>query len=166
MEHKAFLFDYEGFRKTFAPRLREFLQNNDTDNLYLYIEERRPHLRDPYEGAPLDDDWYDALENGDIQELADFALTEFYDPLDDRGLMDEWLDIEDEEIQAAVLGTAFAAPNGTLFDPGRMGSYFQSPDDVRANLARLKQAGDDAPLAALQLLQAAADAGCGLYVTF
>jgi hypothetical protein len=113
-----------------------------------------------------------------VQAYADFALTKYYDPRDDLGLGADWQEANDALEQAGVsgqllLGTALSTPDGALcFDPGRQGAYFQSEADVRHHLAQLAalEAREPRPSGRLRvardMLQGAAAAARGLYVTF
>jgi hypothetical protein len=92
--------------------------------LGAFIEARWTEVRDPYEGEPLSEDWRSRLESGDVQELGDVALTQYYRPGDHQGLGAAWVAIDeaaDTRIEAALLGRAIG-PESKPFDPGRMGS--------------------------------------------
>ncbi len=146
MDHKAYAFDYAGFQRRLAPILYAALETGDAGPLRAFIEANRAELTDPYEGEPLEE-----LPDGDVHELGDFALTAFYDPACDIGLADDW-----EEAGDAALGVPFGPPSN-LFDPGRMGSYFQSPELVERNRRTATDEG------ARQML---AETDAGLYLTF
>ncbi|HEX8559490.1 MAG TPA: hypothetical protein VF668_15415 [Pyrinomonadaceae bacterium] len=177
MEHKAFVFDYDSFTNELARLLRHSLESGHTGGLVDFVEAQRESLTDPYEGEPLDDDWRDMVETGDAHTYGDFALTKYYDPAEDLGLGYDWEEAEtllDGELGAGaplVLGSPFG-PEGDPFDPGKMGSYFRSPAEVREHLARLERLSSEKPELAEKLrplsetLRRAADAGRGLYVTF
>src|SRR4051794_21853672 len=127
MSHKAFVFDWGAFHKELAPFLIEALENGDPTRLVEFGDRHRHSLRDPYEGECLGEKWSERLEVGDVQEVADFVLTRYYDATEDRGLSQAWLELEsllDAEQRLALLGRPFG-PEEMLFDPGRMGSYFQ-----------------------------------------
>jgi hypothetical protein len=168
MEHKAFSFDWNGFDRELRAMLEAALRSGATDELERYVQSNRKRLTDPYEGEPLPDDWRDMLEANDVHEFGDFALTRFYDPQDDQGLADGWLDLSDrlpEPAQAALLGFPFG-PTENYFDPGRMGSYFQTPADITTSRATLETS-EDATLADFrELLRSCARSGRGLYVKF
>jgi hypothetical protein len=111
----------------------------------------------------------------DPQEYGDFALTRYYQP-DNIGLVYEWEEIQDiiaaarpGLIQSPILGEVVGPPNNP-FDPGKLGSYFQSTEDVRASLALVKELasewGTDLLASAITMLEAADKNGGGLYVTF
>lgn len=170
MEHKAFVFRHRDFERELRPLLEEALASGSPDRLIVFIKANPDNFRDPYEGEPLGEDWEDQIETKDVHQYGDFALTKYYDPSADIGLGRKW-----EEVQRALeseLGTSAAIlgqPVGTqdrFFDPGKMGSYFQSEDDVRRNLTQLEHAGRQALEPAVALLRRAAGEGAGLYVTF
>lgn len=64
-----------------------------------------------------------------------------------------------------VLGSGFG-PQGNCFDPGKMGSYFQDPEDVQQSVAVLSRADLPALDRYIALLLKARDDRVGLYVTF
>lgn len=170
MEHKAFLFRYAAFDAELRPVLEASLRSGDVAPLAAFIEAERRHLRDPYEGEPLGSDWAESLEGGDVDQYGDFALTKYYDPADDRGLGPRWQVIQEAlagraEAVTAVLGQPLGS-EGHWFDPGRMGSYFQSEIDVTAHLEILEGLSVPGVEPLLNLLREAGDAGVGLYVTF
>jgi hypothetical protein len=168
MEHKAFAFDWAGFARGLRPTLIGALEADDPAPLEEFIDRHRAELTDPYAGEPLDDDWRDLLEAGDVQELGDFALTRYYRPTADRGLGDEWMELSDElpaPAARALLGTPVGA-NGARFDPGRMGAYFQTPARVKRSLAALGKVRRRELQGFRKLLERCAKAGQGVYVTF
>lgn len=177
MEHKAFAFDYDSFNGELGRLLRHSLESGHTEGLVEFIEANRDDLTDPYEGDPLDEDWQEMVETADAHTYGDFALTKYYDPTEDHGLGYDWdtleelLDAEAGGGAPLVLGTPFG-PAGKLFDPGKMGSYFRSPAEVKEHLAQVERLATEKPELAerlrplAEMLRPAADAGRGLYVTF
>ncbi len=175
--HKAYAFDWSAFeRDELHGILLAALSCRDTAALCAYVNSNLEAIKDPYEGEPLGEDWQELLENRDVQEYGDFALTRFYDPAEDRGLGDSWraIDLEFAEIdRAAFLGMPFG-PVGAHFDPGRLGSYFQTPTQVLASRTQMRQC----KLPGLkgrsrksleqfnEFLVECVEAGSGLYVTF
>ena len=124
-------------------------------------------LTGPYDGELIHTGWRSKLEAGDIQELADYALTRYYSPADDFGVAD-WLLISDTlpaDVQAALLGVPLG-PAMRYFDPGRMGSYFQTPQRVEESLATLRRVDSPSIIRFRQLLESSRARGLGLYVTF
>jgi hypothetical protein len=109
MTHHAYAFDWSAFaRDELHSILLDALSSGDTNGLIRYIEANRDHLKDRYEGGPLSANWQDVLENFDVHEFGDFALTRFYDPEMDRGLRNGWLAIDEhlsEADRAVLLGT-------------------------------------------------------------
>jgi hypothetical protein len=168
MCHKAFAFDWMSFERELLPILLSALEANETAGLTAFIESNIGTLSDPYEGETLTEDWQSLLENQDVQELGDFALTRYYDPSDDCGLGDDWITLNaslSAPAQAALLGSPLG-PETNRFDPGRMGSYFQTPADVRRSRASLRPL-KAAPIRLYKsLLDRCGRRGLGVYVTF
>jgi hypothetical protein len=177
MSHKAYAFSWSAFeRSELRGVLLGALSADDPAQLVRYINEHRCDLKDPYEGSPLPEAWQDTLANRDVHEYGDFALTRFYDPAGDCGIGDQWRDIDGrltEADRAVLLGTPLGPPN-RYFDPGRLGSYFQTPRQVVRSLARVRRfnlaALEDRQRESLKrfegLLAECVDTGLGLYVTF
>lgn len=173
MSHKAYAFEDQRFQAECAALLTAALRSNDPALLRPFIEANWSHLKDPYEGGPLTREWWaEAVDENDVHQVAEVGLTLFFDPGDDRGLCGEWIDIDalldGQPAQAALLGEPFG-PTENYYNPGRQGSYFQSPEMVRASRALLS-AHD--PIAAaswphfLSLLDDSLRSGRGLYITF
>ena len=74
MSHKAFLFDWNRFQQELAALLGSCLESDDPASLVAYANDHLDDLKDPYEGEPLDENWAEQMENGDIQEVADYVL--------------------------------------------------------------------------------------------
>lgn len=168
MSHKAFLFDWKGFQQEVASLLTSCLEGNDPARLVALANANLDELKDPYEGQPIDENWTEQMENGDVQEVADFVLTKFYDPTADAGLGDIWLQIDDEaetSVRSALLGDPFG-PQTQVFDPGRMGAYFQSPETCERSLAVLRSQDQGKLDGFIGLLEQAIHEGKGIYVTF
>jgi hypothetical protein len=163
--HKAFEFDWTAFEREFALTLARALKANDAALVEEFIEQHRESLRDPYEGEPLPPDWRSVLESGDLQELSDFALTRYYLPAQDFGLSDEWTDLSKSSARMALLGEPFGEPSN-IFDPGRMGAYFQTPARAVESLRLLRACGDPRLSPFIEALAKIVGAGKGLYVTF
>jgi hypothetical protein len=167
MEHKAYAFDDEAFRQELAPLLDNALQTGDVDPLIAFVDDNRTRVTDPYEGAPLEDGWLDMVETRDAHQVGDFALTAYYDVKADVGLGYDWEAASDAVGEAVVLGEPFG-PQDNPFDPGKMGSFFQSPQQVQDNLERVRAqgSGQDVVERVQRMLETAARDNSGLYVTF
>src|SRR4051812_36993308 len=168
-DHKAYSFDWQSFTDELAPILRRALATSDARAIEVFIDANPSACSNPYDGEPLDAEWRGALESGDLQEIADFALTRFYDSTVSRGLSHVWLELEQAAPAIALgplLGTPFGPSDEALFDPGRMGSYFQSPDDVAATLVALRGVRNDAVEKYASFLRTVVEEQRGLYVTF
>jgi len=165
MEHKAFAFDWSSFTHELAPILLDALSSQHDADLAGFVDTFINRLCDPYEGDSLNADWQSQLETGDIQEIADFALTAYYDPSADFGLAHDWVSIDDgSPLQLAFLGRPFG-PASCYFDPGRMGAYFQTPNAVQESLVAIRDSTFDRS-DYFQLLQDCAQSNRGIYVTF
>jgi hypothetical protein len=144
MNHNAFVFDCASFEAELRPLLIETLATNESLRLVAWIEANRLSLVDPYEGKKLVPNWEMELSKPDVHLYGDIALTKYYDPTDSIGLDDSWQDVGEtlkahglrEEI---ILGTPVGMKD-RLFDPGGMGSYFQSQETVVANQRNLEVA--------------------------
>jgi hypothetical protein len=137
IEHKAFVFDYEAFELELKEILEIALDLNEIGDLEDFIVLNIDCLTDPYEGEPLSKNRHKGLEYKDPHEYGDFALTKFYNPAEDIGLGYDWVKIEDvlssesgESI--SILGCQIGKEDN-YFDPGKMGSYFQSSSMVIDN---------------------------------
>lgn len=169
MQHKAFRFDWEAFDAELRERLHNALLTNDPAQLSLYINSATDAFSDPYEGETLTADWMQVLsDQSDVHEISDYALTRFYDPTADFGIGAAWIVI-DESLDAiqrnALLGQTIG-PATNPFDPGKMGSYFQTPSDVVQSRSILQNVNDDRLAAFADLLDKCASSGHGVYVTF
>jgi hypothetical protein len=175
MEHKAFLFKYGSFERELRAILEDALTSGDTGALVSFIHANCGNLRDPYDGEPLGADWESLVETPDAHQYGDFALTKYYDVLADIGLGVAWQQVQEliatDPIlpESPILGSTIG-PRDDPFDPGKMGSYFQSVQQVRQNWAWLLEVGkgkrSDDLNAAIRMLEDAVKAGTGLYVSF
>jgi hypothetical protein len=176
MEHKAYAFDWAQFEFELHPLFVEALTVNESSGLEAFIDRHLAELTDPYEGEPLSTNWRDALGNQDVHEYGDYALTRYYDPADCRGIGYGWAQLSEElpeEAANAMLGFA-VGPEDNLFDPGRYGSYFQTPRQVRESLSALRPHSctrtcySSCPdlLQYLELLERCVAERRGVYVTF
>lgn len=173
MEHKAYLFNFQAFDIELKSTLEKALVSNNCEFLVRFISENLRDLTDPYEGEPLDDKWMSLIEQPDAHQLGDFALTKFYDPSADIGLGAGWEEIQEtitgdsEQIESPILGSILGLRENP-FDPGKMGSYFQSADQVSKNRKFLStfDVDTDSIRPAIGLLSSAERAKTGLYVTF
>ena len=145
MSHKAFVFDYDGFQSELRGLLEHSLQTGNAALLNEFINARRSELKDPYEGEPLDEGWESLLECKDAHQYGDFALTLYYGPSCDIGLGTDWQSIREaltlEGIGNQALIGEPVGPASRPFDPGKMGSYFQSPATAHENWLRLEDLG-------------------------
>jgi hypothetical protein len=188
MDHKAYGFSYDAFNTGLRPLLVDGLRTGDPAPIRQFIEANRDHVVDPYEAEPLDEDWEEKVDPKDIHTYGDFALTRYYSPLDDFGLDGEWMDLSDRLDAAGIgneltLGHPVGIPDrepfevvggevglaGTWFDPGKLGSFFQSPTMVREHLNLIRDSRSrlgDSIEPILVMLERADTTGRGMYVTF
>jgi hypothetical protein len=176
-EHKAFILDYKSFESQLKNILESALKNENVSQLSEYISQNQTHLKDPYEGEPLTNEWESMIESQDPHQYGDFALTMFYDPTEDIGLGYDWENVQEILSQkltdaSSVLGSPIG-PASNYFDPGKMGAYFQSPQQVIENQRLLENSFNQEEFESsaelekmLEILQSAISEGKGLYITF
>jgi hypothetical protein len=177
IEHKAFIFEYEKFSSELKETLEDALSSGSHSALRAFIVREKKQLKDPYEGEPLGEDWEEMIGEADPEQYGDICLTKYYEPSIDIGLGDDWEQVE-SELKNLGLNSGcvlFGLPiqgGSRNFDPGKIGSYFQSPKEVDANLALiLKYVSKSKDLkiifnGLIEMLGAANSKNLGLYVTF
>lgn len=142
IEHKAFVFDIDAFNSELRMLLESALNSGNIDKIREFIISNKEFLSDPCDGGKLDDDWEIMIEDKDAHQYGDFALTKYYSPLEDMGLGSEWQRIESmffsnsDTTASPFLGVPVGS-SCEFFDPGKMGSYFQSVKEVRESLDKL-----------------------------
>jgi hypothetical protein len=100
--------------------------------------------------------------------LGDFALTKYYDAAGDHGLQEHWLAVEEavpEPLRGSLLGAPFG-PAKNFFDPGRMGSYFQTHAVAAESHKRLLGRPERQIEPFIELLEPVVQSTCRVYVTF
>lgn len=189
MEHKSFLFNTSAFTKELSEII---LTAGDTENetlLISFINENLDNLKSPYSGEKLTKEWHEELETEDIQELADFALTKYYNPDQELGLSFVWeslLELFDDldlkyNCEYYILGEFLSYKNFTL-DPSKMGLGFVNSEhitDIHRELISLKEAFADICETEnfdekiinvyeelIMIYQEAKESNCGLLMTF
>lgn len=169
MSHKAFAFDWRRFESDeLYPLIVSALESDEVACLIAYIEKYLTELKDPYEGEPLEQTWQELLENYDVHEYSDFALTRFYNPAADLGVAEAWLEI-DNSLTETERGVFLGLPihsTATVFDPGRMGSYFQTPEQVLNSLKIVAKLCIKPVESFKKLLEDCSQNRLGIYVTF
>lgn len=175
MEHKAFVFDYLTFDRELRAILEDALATGDSSEVVSFINANLSNLRDPYEGEPLGNDWESFIDTHDAHQYGDFALTKYYDPLADKGLGTSWesaqemIAVNTTLKESPILGSTIG-PKDEPFDPGKMGSYFQSPRQVRESYEYMLEIAAKIPSGdltkAVQMLEEARKSENGLYITF
>ncbi|MEH1896798.1 MAG: hypothetical protein V7K94_16170 [Nostoc sp.] len=177
MRHKAFIFDYDAFIQELADILENALAINQGNELITFIENNLSSLKDPDEGEALDSSWKEIIEIEDISQYGDFAITKYYNPQCDIGLGYDWLPLHNmlfnelDKNVSPLLGKVFGI-SGNYFDPGKMGSYFQSLEQVNQNWELLNlllnEKNEYLPslVLAMKMLSNALDLQKGLYITF
>lgn len=173
MEHKAFVFEFADFESELRVVLERALETRALEELSRFIDENLASLTDPSEGEPLDDRWRGMVEVVDPHQYGDFALTKYYGPREDVGFGYDWERVQEKLLRdlghdAPLLGNT-VGPAGNVFDPGKMGSYFQSSAQVATNLEALRRLSrSEAPDVDVERLRRILESavGRGLYVTF
>lgn len=179
MIYKANIFDYDSFQREFAPQLYSVLETNDSSLLIEFIEDNREMLKSPL-GQSLDSSWQSLELNWTVQDYGNLAITKYYDPLVGNLLLPQWQPIDEflhaklGEDTTILFGEPFG-PEENIFDPGTMGTYFQSPDEVLTSSEILNELANRNPKLLRQLdsfdevvalFQSAALGKMGLYVRF
>lgn len=168
MSHKAYAFEWYRFELEFRLCLESALTTNDLSAIEVHIAAHISTIRDPNTGEPLSADWQAHLSNRDIHEFGDRALTRYYDPACDNGIGDVWMSLSDQLPEAAanaLLGFTLGPPE-QLFDPGRYGSYFQTPAQVKTSRGVLGPFANRDLATFVTFLDQCAAEDKGLYVTF
>ena len=161
--HQAFVFDEAGFRRELAP----LLDRQDSAALEHFIDDHRSRLRDPKSDAPLETGWRETHAITGFPALAALALTAYYDPAANIGLGGAA-----EKLRFALMDLY---PEGRVFVGGGalavVGGTFQSADYVAKSVEILQTLRAENRLKTdvidpvLSMLQKAATAGKGLYLT-
>jgi hypothetical protein len=137
MVHKAFVFDYEAFHAELAPILAEAMDMRKVDELAAFIDDNLASLWDLENDTRLDKSWRIQLTETSVDELGDLALTKYYNPIELVGLEYDWRRLwkllEPLKLGNLIFGKMFTTKYSG-FDPGQMGTYFQSPEQVKENL--------------------------------
>ena len=169
LEHKAYLIDDIGFEKGLRPIFRMADSREKRQQLESFCDTNASLIKSPYDGIDVGDGWRSVQETETILELADIALTAFYDPADDIGLGYEYSEIS-ERLKPVVAKLGFSPALGNpiefgsdLFDPGFSGSYIMPCSDVVESVDALMSSNFDA---LFQMLRKAKNQNRGLYVTF
>lgn len=143
LSHKAFAFDYHLFQRELRPNLEAALASGAIAPLRQFVMENRRWLKDPNEGTPLDEGWEQRLVAHDVDHYGDVALTKYYSPYLDGGIGSAWVELDaclaGMNLASSTLGVTIGSGQ-SWFDPGRIGSYFQSFNDVQGNRAALCEA--------------------------
>lgn len=178
MEHKAYIFDFDTFSRELKPIMEAGLQSGSIDQIRAFIHSNKSSLCDPYEGEPLEDDWEDMIEDKDIHQYGDFAITKYYSPQQDKGMGYDWEDLQKIVLtgtgmkHSPILGVPLESDDN-IFDPGKMGSYFQDNAQVLESLSAIRRiegllSGSlkDTAIRFRNLLEQAVREDKGIYVTF
>jgi hypothetical protein len=139
MEHKAFVFDTQAFKRELEHIIFDAGLKNHPEIIQKYIDKHIGKVYSPYTEDLLEEDWEEELENGGVQELADFALTCYYSVDDDCGLSYLWEALLEAlrnisikvEPEYCVLGHSLKKQDFIL-DPGAMGMGFVQAKDIFA----------------------------------
>lgn len=189
MEHKSFLFNTSAFKKELSEIILTAGDTENEDLLTCFINENLEDLKSPYSGEELTGEWEEELGTEDVQELADFAMTKYYNPDEELGLSYNWdtllesfdkLDLKFNS-EYYILGESLKSENFNL-DPGRMGLGFVNSKDIcciHRELISLKQNFieicetenfDEEIISAydelIEIYEEAKESNCGLLMTF
>jgi len=185
MEHKAFIFSYYDSENELKPILIDALDQQNFSALSSFFDANIGSLFNLYISEPLpsnwleqfNENWNETFGENAIQICGDIALTKYYNHDSNIGLSYDWMDLtsewEDIYLPAVdmTLGNAIG-PIHNRFNPGKLGSYFQSPEMVAANLRELQDFVASNPehkksLSPLEsMLEQAAIQNMGIYTTF
>jgi hypothetical protein len=170
MQHKAFVFNYGRFQAELASVLYTALETDSVNQLISFIAAHQKELCTPAEGEPLSSGWESELRTAAVDRAGAVALTAYYDPLNDIGLQYRWQELRSLLPDSTILFGVPFGPAQHLFDPGKMGAWFQYPELVRTNDAKVRdvasrQANHDLSLC-LTMFRRAIERSSGLYVTF
>ncbi|MET3028334.1 hypothetical protein ABXT06_16765 [Flavobacterium sp. UW10123] len=189
MEHKSFLFNTSVFTKELSEIILTAAGTENETLLISFINENLDNLKSPYSGQKLTNEWHEELETEDIQELADFAITKYYNPNQELGLSFLWeslLELFDDldlkyNCEYYILGKSLNYKNFIL-DPGKMGLGFVNSEhitDIHRELISLKEEFADICEAEnfdekiinayedlIMIYQEAKESNCGLLMTF
>src|ERR1041385_3676683 len=146
LDHKAYLLDYAEFAANLRPIIEHSLRTTSTEQLIAFIDLNWSSLRSPDTWLPLTKDWKTEVDAEDVQQCGDIALTK-YRTNRSIGLSYDWEELF-ETLSTEFKGSA-ASPilgemlqvDGVSFDPGKLGSYFLSMDEVISYLRKVQQAG-------------------------
>lgn len=167
IQHRAFDFDWAAFSTQLQGTLEFALQHDDATVLRPFIDANCSRLIDPDAWEPIGANWT-TKHKADTQSLADIALTKFYDPTNDNGIGHMWPRLGETlsaECQIALLGSPIGAGD-QQFDPGRMGSYFQTSDVIVQSIAILADCADPTLTEYRAFLKSCMANRHGVYVTF
>lgn len=137
MDHKAFLFDTVSFNKELANSILDAGTTHNVESLHKFIHDNIGRTYSIYTGEPITSEWENELQNGDVQELADYALTCFYSPEEDIGLSCYWdallnglglLPLK-HQVEYYIIGRPLTSGDFVL-DPGFMGLGFVYFEDI------------------------------------
>jgi hypothetical protein len=140
-----------------------------------FIRDNLGVLTNSYEGERLAPGWDSLLEANDAHTYGDFALTNYCDPTADFGLGPAWEGLQrpianDRDIVPSPILGATIGPEGSPFDPGKLGAYFQSSSQWAANDRHLldlaRESPSDVVADDVRMLERAVRAGKGLYITY
>ena len=155
ISHKAWLFDHSAFTKELAGTLELALVTGSGEVLERFIERNRSSLCCPEAEEPLGPDWREDVDLGDVQALADIALTRYYDLADEQGLgqLFDAVYVYLRSVPALgecaelLIGGELFGPAGDRLDPGRMGTGLV-PAPVAAEFHKLLEQVEWPPLPA------------------
>jgi hypothetical protein len=149
IEHKAWPFDCDGFEQEFGPILLAALESGDVAGIRSFINAHHSAMWDAWDAETLSTDWEEQViarsrrfghKQFDAEWYGDIALTKYYRPYEEMGLMYGWdvlLAYLETVPRIAPVAEDFIrgfpfGPEDRPFDPGKQGTGFMRARFVRS----------------------------------
>jgi hypothetical protein len=154
IDHKAYLFRYDEFRKELADVLYQALQTEIAHPLRAFVSRYHSSMTDLATAKSLGEDWEEKWgHEADVQCYADLALTRYYDLTGSLGLSYGFIALAAylrslptfAQYTDCLIGGRLFGPKGKRLDPGQMGTGLLSPEEV-ARFARLLAGAEWSPI--------------------
>jgi hypothetical protein len=175
MDHKAYPFNFNAYSLQLHHILVSALASGELRDLTQFVEREKESLSNPYEGDPLPADWRETFKIAKLQYCGQLALTKYFNASEEIGLGHEWedaiaaLNSAGYDGEGIVLGDVVQGGD-VVFDPNRLGSYFQTPEKVVDGWHAVRAVMESDPGSSmewlLRMFEVPKAKGFGLYVTF